>query len=48
MVAFGLAMAGTAQASDQGTAAEGMVKKAVAYIKANGPEQVYEEFIVAA
>ena len=43
---FGLLMAGTAQASDQGTAAEaeGMVKKAVAYIKANGPEKAYEEF----
>lgn len=41
-----LMMAGTAQAADQGTAAEAeaMVKKAVAYIKANGPEKSYEEF----
>ncbi len=39
-------MAGTAQAAEQGTAAEAeaMVKKAVAYIKANGPEKAYEEF----
>ncbi len=34
------------QAADQGTAteAEAMVKKAVVYIKANGPEKAYEEF----
>jgi cytochrome c len=44
--ACGLLMAGTAHAADQGTAAEAeaMVKKAVAYIKANGPEKAYEEF----
>jgi signal transduction histidine kinase len=44
--ALGLVMAGTAQAADQGTAAEAeaMVKKAVAYVKANGPEKAYEEF----
>jgi cytochrome c len=43
---LGLVMAGTAHAADQGTApeAEAMVKKAVAYIKANGPEKSYEEF----
>nr|WP_316641373.1 cache domain-containing protein [uncultured Roseateles sp.] len=41
-----LTLLGTAQAADQGTAAEAeaMVKKAVAYIKANGPEKSYEEF----
>ena len=39
-------MAGSAHAADQGTAAEAeaMVKKAVAYIKANGPEKAYDEF----
>ena len=44
--ALSLMMAGAAQAADQGTApeAEAMVKKAVAYIKANGPEKAYEEF----
>ena len=44
--ALSLMMAGTAHAADQGTAqeAEAMVKKAVAYIKANGPEKAYEEF----
>ena len=44
--ALSFMMAGTAQANDQGTAAEAeaMVKKAVAYIKANGPEKAYEEF----
>ena len=43
---LGFMMAGTAHAADQGTAAEAeaMVKKAVAYIKANGPEKAYEEF----
>jgi signal transduction histidine kinase len=43
---LGFVMAGTAQAAEQGTAAEAeaMVKKAVAYIKANGPEKAYEEF----
>lgn len=42
---LGFVMAGTAQAAEQGTAAEAeaMVKKAVAYIKANGPEKAYEE-----
>jgi cytochrome c len=41
-----LMMAGSAQAAEQGTAAEAeaMVKRAVAYIKANGPEKAYEEF----
>ncbi len=40
------AMSGAALAADQGTAAEAeaMVKKAVAYIKANGPEKAYDEF----
>lgn len=39
-------MAGAAHAADQGTAAEAeaMAKKAVAYIKANGPEKSAEEF----
>ena len=39
-------LAGSVHAADQGTAAEAeaMVKKAVAYIKANGPEKAYEEF----
>ena len=39
-------MAGAVQAADQGTAAEAeaMAKKAVAYIKANGPEKAAEEF----
>lgn len=43
--AMGLVMSGAAHA-DQGTAAEAeaMVKKAVAYIKANGTEKAYEEF----
>jgi cytochrome c len=41
-----LMMAGTAYAADQGTQAEAeaMVKKAVAYLKANGPEKAAEEF----
>lgn len=41
-----LVMLGAAQAAEQGTAAEAeaMVKKAVAYIKANGPEKSYDEF----
>lgn len=44
--AMGLMMAGAAQAAEQGTAAEAeaMVRKAVAYIKANGPDKAYEEF----
>lgn len=39
-------MAGSALANDNGTAAEAeaMVKKAVAFIKANGPDKAYEEF----
>ncbi|WP_245573724.1 cache domain-containing protein [Curvibacter lanceolatus] len=43
---LGVASFGLAQAADQGTAAEAeaMVKKAVTYIKANGPEKSYEEF----
>ena len=38
-------MMGAASAADQGTAAEAgaMVKKAVAYLKANGNEKTYEE-----
>ena len=41
-----LCVSGVAFAADQGTAAEAeaMVKKAVAYIKANGPEKAYDEF----
>ena len=41
-----LFMAAGAQAADQGTAAEAeaMVKKAVAFIKAQGPEKAYDEF----
>lgn len=41
-----LLMAGAARAADQGTPAEAeaMVKKAVAYIKAQGPEKAYDEF----
>jgi cytochrome c len=37
---------GTAHAADQGTApeAEALVKKAVAFIKANGNDKAYEEF----
>ncbi len=44
--AMGLLLASGVQAADQGTAAEAeaMVKKAVAYIKAHGPEKAYEEF----
>lgn len=43
---LGLFMVGAAQAADNGTAAEAeaMVKKAVAYIKANGPDKAYDEF----
>jgi len=39
-------MSGATYAADQGTAAEAeaMVKKAVAYLKANGPEKSAEEF----
>ena len=41
-----LCVPGVASAADQGTApeAEAMVKKAVAYIKTNGPEKAYDEF----
>ena len=44
--ALSLVMAGSVQAADQGTAAEAeaMLKKAIAHIKANGPEKSYEEF----
>lgn len=44
--AMSLMLVGAAQAADQGTAAEAeaMVKRAVAYIKANGPEKAYDEF----
>ena len=43
---LGLMLSGAALAADQGTAAEAeaMVKKAVAFIKANGEEKAYEEF----
>lgn len=39
-------VSGVSHAADQGTAAEAeaMVKKAVAYVKANGPEKAAEEF----
>jgi cytochrome c len=42
----GLLALGTAHAADQGTAAEAeaLVKKAAAYIKANGNDKAYEEF----
>jgi signal transduction histidine kinase len=42
----GLCMASGAHAADQGTAAEAeaMVKKAIAFIKAQGPEKAYDEF----
>ena len=45
-VVMSFMMLGASHAADQGTAteAEAMVKKAVAYIKANGPEKSYEEF----
>jgi signal transduction histidine kinase len=41
-----LLIAAPALAADQGSAAEAeaMVKKAVAHIKANGPEKAYDEF----
>jgi len=41
-----LMLSGAVYAADQGTAAEAeaMVKKAVAYVKANGPEKAAEEF----
>jgi cytochrome c len=44
--AMSFLLMGAAQAADKGTPAEAeaMVKKAVAYIKANGPEKSYEEF----
>lgn len=44
--AMSLMMAGAALAVEQGTAAEAesMVKKAIAYVKANGAEKSYEEF----
>jgi cytochrome c len=43
---LGLALVGAAHAADQGTPAEAeaMVKKAVAHIKAVGPEKAYDEF----
>jgi len=43
---LGLMLGSSALAADQGSAAEAeaMVKKAVAFIKANGPEKAYEEF----
>jgi len=44
--AVSLMMVGMSHAADQGTAAEAeaMVKKGVAYIRANGPEKAAEEF----
>ncbi|APW42299.1 cache domain-containing protein [Rhodoferax saidenbachensis] len=44
--AMSFLLMGAAHAADKGTPAEAeaMVKKAVAYIKANGPEKSYEEF----
>ena len=41
-----VALIGGAYAAEQGTAAEAeaMVKKGIAYLKANGPEKVAEEF----
>jgi signal transduction histidine kinase len=41
-----LFMLASAHAADQGSAAEAqaMVKRAVAYIKANGPDKAYDEF----
>jgi len=44
--AVSLLVVGFAHAADQGTAAEAeaMVKKGVAFIKANGPEKAAEEF----
>jgi hypothetical protein len=43
-VVISLAMLGVAHAEERGTAAEAeaMVKKAVAYLKANGNEKAYE------
>ena len=41
---FSLAFAGMAQAADKAPEAEALVKKAVAYVKANGPEKAYDEF----
>jgi cytochrome c len=43
---FAATLTGAAHAADKGTApeAEAMVKKAVAYIKANGTEKAYDEF----
>lgn len=45
-VLLGAVLTGAAHAADQGTAAEAeaMVKKAVTYIKTNGPDKSYEEF----
>ena len=45
-LSFSLVMVGTAAAADQGTAAEAeaLVKKAAAYIKANGQEKALDEF----
>ncbi len=45
-VALNFLIAGAVQAGDRGTAAEAevMAKRAVAYVKANGPEKAAEEF----
>lgn len=39
-----LSFLSTAHAAGRGTAAEAMVKKAVAFIKEKGPEKAYDEF----
>lgn len=43
---LGLSLLGVAHAADRGTAAEAeaMTKRAVAYLKANGPEKAAQEF----
>ena len=45
-VVCGVLLTGVARAADRGTAteAEAMVKKAIIFLKANGPEKSYEEF----
>jgi hypothetical protein len=45
-LALGALFAGVAQAAEQGSAAEAeaMVKKAVIFMKASGPEKAYDEF----
>lgn len=43
-LAMSFLLSGVAQAADHGTAAEAMTKRAVAYLKANGPEKAAQEF----